>query len=173
MWRLKRVDFQHLEDKCVGKLPTWNGRYIAQAMYYLTPLIIPPGTMEFLNKIQRAFLWSAKDKTTGAKCKVNWELVCRPKELGGLGILHLGKFVTALCLRWPWLEWKDPGKIWVGFGNPCTNEDMDLFYAAITISIGNGLKTPFWHAPWLGGRKPKDISPLIFERSSMKNCSVR
>jgi hypothetical protein len=25
---LKRGDIQHLEDKCAGKLPTWNGKYI-------------------------------------------------------------------------------------------------------------------------------------------------
>ena len=85
IWRLKRLDFQHLEDKCAGKLRTWNGRYVAtagraefvksviasQAIYYLTPLIITPGTMHFLRKIQCAFLWSAKDTTRGAKCKVN------------------------------------------------------------------------------------------------------
>jgi mannosylglycoprotein endo-beta-mannosidase len=28
---LKRVDFLHLEDKCVGKLPTWNGKLITTA----------------------------------------------------------------------------------------------------------------------------------------------
>ncbi|KAK1603765.1 hypothetical protein QYE76_027438 [Lolium multiflorum] len=78
---LKRSDIQHLEDKCAGKLPTWNGKYIttagraalvksviaSQAIYYLTPLSIPAGTIAFINKIERAFLWSAKDHTTGAK----------------------------------------------------------------------------------------------------------
>jgi hypothetical protein len=66
-------------------------------------------------------------------------------------------------LRWPWLGWKDPSKIWVGYGNPCSKEDMDLFYGATTIILGNGNKTPFWHAPWLEGRIPKDVAPNIFE----------
>lgn len=31
VWRLKRVDFQYLEDKCAAKLPTWNGKFITTA----------------------------------------------------------------------------------------------------------------------------------------------
>jgi hypothetical protein len=183
---LKRGDIQHLEDKCAGKLPNWNGKYItaagraalvksviaSQAIYYLTPLSIPASTIAFINKIERAFLWSAKDHTTGAKCKVNWELVCRPKKHGGLGILHMDKFATALRLRWPWLEWKDPTKIWAGSGNPCSEHDMEIFYAATIITVGNGRKTPFWHAPWLGGKRPIDIAPLIFDSSKRKNWKV-
>jgi hypothetical protein len=186
VWCLKRRDMQQLEDKCASRLPTWSGKLIttagrtalvrsvitSQAIYYLTPLAIPAGTLKFVNKIQRAFLWAAKETTTGAKCKVNWEKVCRPKRLGGLGVLHLDKFATALRLRWPWLEWKDPSKIWVGSGNPCSDYDMDLFYSATTINLGNGKKTPFWQAPWLQGRKPIDIAPLIFGSSKRKNWKV-
>jgi hypothetical protein len=84
----------------------------------------------------------------------------------------MGKFATALRLRWPWLEWKDPTKIWIGSGNPCSEEDMELFYAATTITLGNGKKTPFWHAPWLNGTRPIDIAPLIYESSKRKNWKV-
>jgi hypothetical protein len=149
VWSLRRRDFQHLKDKCAGKLPTWNGKFIAvvgrvslvksvidsKEIYHLTPLYIPPGTLKYLNKFEKAFIRAAKDTTTGAKCKVNWDIVRHPKIYGGLGILHLKKIALSLCLRWPWLEWKDPTKIWVGSGNPCTKEDMDLFYGATTILL--------------------------------------
>jgi hypothetical protein len=84
----------------------------------------------------------------------------------------LEKFASALRLRWPWLEWKDKDKIWVGMGNPCSEEDMNLFYAATTITLGSGEKTSFWHAPWLHDQKPKDIAPLLFELCKRKNWFV-
>jgi hypothetical protein len=78
------VDFQHLEDKCAKKRTTQNGKYItmasrtslvkstifSQAIYYLTPLVVPPGTQKFINKLERAFLWATNDTTSHAKCKV-------------------------------------------------------------------------------------------------------
>jgi hypothetical protein len=105
VWCLRRRDFQHLEDKCAGKLPTWNGKLVnlagrvslvksvlaSQAIYHVTPLTIPPGTLKYINKIERAFIWAAKESTSGAKRKVNWEAVCRPKNVWGPWGAPLGK----------------------------------------------------------------------------------
>lgn len=63
--------------------------------------------------------------------------------------------------------------MWVGTENPCDEADLDFFYASTTIILGNGAKTPFWDSPWLLGRKPKEIAPLIYEASSRKNWKVR
>jgi hypothetical protein len=91
-WSLRRTDFQQLEDKCARKLPSWDGKLInmagrvslvksvlaSQAIYHLIPLALPPGTLKYINKLERAFVWVAKKSTTRAKCKVNWEIACRP-----------------------------------------------------------------------------------------------
>jgi hypothetical protein len=112
LWSLRRRDFQHLEDKCAGKLPSWDGNLInmagrislvksvlaSQTIFHLTPHAFLPGTLKYINKLEGAFVWAAKESTTRAKCKVNWDIACRPKVYGGLRVLHLDKFATALCL---------------------------------------------------------------------------
>jgi hypothetical protein len=49
---------------------------------------------------------------------------------------------------------------------------MEIFYAATSIVLGNGRKTPFWHAPWLDGRMPKDIAPKIYDLCKRKKWTV-
>jgi hypothetical protein len=46
------------------------------------------------------------------------------------------------------------------------------FLRATKITVGNGAKTLFWHAPLLDGKSPKDIAPLIYEVSKRKNWKV-
>jgi hypothetical protein len=81
VWTLGKRDFQHLKDKCARKVPTWNGKFVNMARRVslvkpvlasqaISPFDTPPGTMKYLNNIERAFVWAAKE-TTGAKCKVN------------------------------------------------------------------------------------------------------
>jgi hypothetical protein len=61
---------------------------------------------------------------------------------------------------------------WIGNYHPCDKKDMNFFYAATTITIGDGNIASFWHAPWLEGRKPKDIAPSILAISKRKNSTV-
>ena len=120
--RLKHIHFQYLQDKIAGKLPPWSAMHVAApgriilvkavltaiAIYHLTPLDIPVEVRKKIDSLRRAYLWAGCDKVSGGKCKVNWNLVCKPKIFGGLGVLNLQNFATALRLRWLWFEWADP-----------------------------------------------------------------
>ena len=129
---------------CYGHTTLVKAVLTSQVIYHAAPLIIPPPIIKSINKIERAFLWAGTEKITGAKCKVNWATVYRPKHLGGFGVLDLDKFARALRLRWLWYEWKETDKLWVGMGNPCDKVDINLFYASTIISIGNGVIALFF-----------------------------
>ena len=61
----------------------------------------------------------------------------------------------------------------MGLGNPCSSQDRDLFAAATKVAIGNGKNALFWEAPWLDGLRPKDLAPLIYDRSNKKKSTVK
>ena len=144
----------------------------AIAIYHIAPLELPVEVKK-IDNLRCAYLWAGCDKVTSGKCKVNWELVYKPKIFGGLGILNLEKFSTALRLRWLWYEWADPPKTWVEMGTPCNDNDRDIFAAATTVHIGDGRKAKFWESSWLEGMRPKDIAPRIFHLSKKKSCLVQ
>ena len=78
---------------------------------------------------------------------------------GGLGILNLNMFASALRMRWLWFQWRDGMKLWMNLGTPCTPHDR-------------GEKAKFWEVVWLGGRRLKDIAPLVFDLSKKRSITV-
>jgi hypothetical protein len=183
--RLKRVHFQYLEDKAVARIAPFNGRYFniagrltlvksvltSQTIYPLTALHVPVEPLHSVLKFIRSFFWAGTEQASGGKCKVNWMAVCRPTSHGGLGILNMDKFTRALRLRWPWLAWTSPDRPWVSMENPCNKQDMELFYALTSVSIGNGYKPSFWEDSWADGISPK-VWYLLSLLSHAKNLVV-
>uniref|UniRef100_J3LTF6 Uncharacterized protein n=1 Tax=Oryza brachyantha TaxID=4533 RepID=J3LTF6_ORYBR len=118
VWKLPRSALQPLVDKVSRRLPPWKGRLLSlvgrkvlvQSVLSSIPVHVaisvglPAWAVKAIDKKRHAFLWTGSDSVHGGQCKVAWANVCRPKALGGLGILNLRTAGFALRLRWLWLQ---------------------------------------------------------------------
>jgi hypothetical protein len=108
--RLRKLDFQPQIDKAAVKLFVWNEKNLIQAghisltksvlssqpVYVLLVIKPPKEVLDDIDKLRRRFLWAGDKALSGGKCKVNWTKTSLPKEFGGLGILNLYRFASAL-----------------------------------------------------------------------------
>lgn len=112
--KLRKLDVQPLIDKFSARLPKWKGKLLnksgravlikstlsALPTNHLTVFPLKKWAEKKMDKIRRGFLWTGSEQAHGGHCLVNWKKVCRPKELGWLGMTNLEIFGRSLCLRW-------------------------------------------------------------------------
>jgi len=77
-------------------------------LYHFSVLNVSKGILKEIRKIQRKCLWG----TNNEKPKwalVSWEKVCRPKNLGGLGMRDPETFnkVFNAKIWWKWVTYKE------------------------------------------------------------------
>lgn len=62
---------------------------------------IPKGGCDKMDRCQRQFLWGSTNEKRKMH-KVNWKKVCKPKNLGGLGIRKMYNVNKALLAKASW-----------------------------------------------------------------------
>jgi hypothetical protein len=184
--KLRKSDVQPLIDRFSARLQTWKGKLLnktgravlikstlsALPTYHLTVFPLKKWAEKKIDKIRRGFLWTGSEQAQGGHCLVNWKRVCRPKNMGGLGITNLELFGRSLRLRWLWQEWTAVNKPWQGSSLLCDETDKQLFRVSTTITLGNGNKSKFWHDRWLNGSPLKELYPSLYQLATRKNRSV-
>jgi hypothetical protein len=67
-----------------GRVELVKSVITSQAIYPLTILSMPKEILKAMTKLEHAFVWAASDEVSRGKCKVKWEVVCYPKNMGAL-----------------------------------------------------------------------------------------
>ena len=107
-----------LIDKISDRLPGWKATLINPAsratlvksiltaipIYHLIAIQCPKWVLQAIDKIIRGFLWKGRKDIRGGHYLVGWQRVCRPRELGGLGMHNLEVLGWSLNMRWLWLQ---------------------------------------------------------------------
>jgi hypothetical protein len=118
--------------------------------------------------------WKGKEEegNRGGICLVKWDLVYRPKELGGLDFHDLIHFGRALHQWWLWYHWTDDERSWQGMALLCDEDDQALFQASPEIKLGKGRNAIFWHNKWLISLVLKNIAPSLYRKVHFKKRTV-
>jgi len=126
-----------------------------------TALPLSLWAIECIDKLRRAFIWAGAESVAAGKCKVAWETVCRPRELGGLGVADLRRAGVALRVRWKWLRRVDDQRTWSSLPDEHERSVVAVFQAATTSSLGDGATTLFWTDNWIGGSSIRVLAPTV------------
>ena len=194
--RLRNSEWRCVIDRFEKRLSNWKAKFLSSGgrlvlinsvlsslpIFMMSFLEIPTSVLQKLDAIRSRFFWQGghhKKKYRLAK----WEIICQPKEIGGLGVANLD--IKNICLLSKWLfkllngdgVWQQllrnkylrdksltqavrkPGDshFWAGLMNV-----KDKFLKWGYFKVGNGQATRFWKDKWLNNSPLSEQFPNLF-----------
>jgi hypothetical protein len=205
--RIRNIDWKPAENKMESKLGCWQGKWLAMGgkvslinsslssipLYMLSFYRPPKGPKERMDMHRSRFLW---EEVKGKKKYhlVSWDVVCLPKDQGGLGILNLDLMNISLLAKWLWKLFNEDGMwqrilkgkylssktlgqveskpgdshFWQGL-----MEVKKFFWPCCKIIVGNGESTRFWEDHWLRDQPLSETFPNLYLVSLDQNITVK
>ena len=124
--QLSITDCKILVENVKSKVNDWKNRVLSYAgrlqliasvlasmqVYWTSVFLLPKAVINDINKILRGFLWNQGDLVKGI-AKVAWDVICTPKDQGGLGIKNLQKWNEVLLVKHLWNLAAKKDSLWV------------------------------------------------------------
>ena len=150
---------QILTNSCLSSIPLY-----CMGFYWLVD-----GAHKKMDGIRASFLWQGAD----GKFKYHmakWEMISRPKDQGGLGIINTRIMNDCLLVKWIWKILQEPDELWFKlikakyldgcnfFSAPRKGSSQfwqglhkvkNLFKWGAIFKVRNGLNCRFWQDCWL------------------------
>jgi hypothetical protein len=190
----RRVSATFMLMSYSGKVSQINSLLTSIATFTMCSIQLHPKILEHIEKIRRHCLWTKKNEEGEEKCQAlaAWDMVCKPKENGGRGILnlklqnqglllkYLHKFYNKVDIPWVHLLWNtyylgriphsmEPvGSFW--WKDVC--KIMPIFRGFATTTVGDGLSTLFWKDDWLSGVNAENF-PRAYSFASNEDVSMQ
>jgi hypothetical protein len=95
-----------------AKLQLVDSALSSMSTFFLCSLQIPPSILNQLNRILRQCLWRVNIDTP-KKSLASWEMLCKHKNKGGVGIVNFQKHNEALLLKYMDKFYNKSGTPWV------------------------------------------------------------
>jgi hypothetical protein len=176
--KLSKHDFLELIDKLADRLPGWKASMVNMAgrttlvkavltaipIYHLIALQCPKWVIKAIDKIRRGFLWKDRKDVKGGHCMVSWAKVCRPFDLGALGLHNLEVLGWVLNMRWLWMKKTQPNPMWADLKIRVHPNAAAMFACSVVSLAGDGSQTSFWTDRWLHGQALFDLAPVLVSR---------
>ncbi|GKA88788.1 hypothetical protein Tco_0810552 [Tanacetum coccineum] len=182
--QLRIQDWKNKSLSIAGRLQLIQSVLGSMHIYWASVFMLPTNVLHNIEQLMRQFLWS-NGSSGKSKSKVAWEVVCLPKNEGGLGIRRLECFNSALMTSHVWKLLTLKESLWVKWiheyklkgrnfwdiplrGNMSWGWRKILKLRPIVRNfiwkkIGNGMNTSLWYDKWnefdpLANRiSPRDI----------------
>ena len=154
-----------------ARLILTNSSLSSLSMFGMGLFLLADGVHTKLDTPRSRFFWEG----AGPKRKyhmVKWAWVCRPKDLGGLGITNSRLLNIAMMCKWIWKIAQGASGLWVDLlkakyfpngnffegrarGSPFWNDLQTIksaFALGAKFSTGDGRSVRFWTDLWIGSR---------------------
>jgi hypothetical protein len=117
--------FSHIVQKIYKRLDPWKGKHLTFGgkhiltnsclssipIYCMGFYYLQDGVHKQMDSIRAKFLWQGANgnfKYHMAK----WEMVTRPKDQGGLGVINTRTMKDCLLVKWIWRIFQEPDELW-------------------------------------------------------------
>jgi hypothetical protein len=175
-----------------GRLQLIQSCLSSMPIFFLCTLNIPVGIIKQLNRIIRQCLWrKKKGECTTSQSLASWDMICKPKANGGLGVLdfklqnealllkHLHKFFNREDLPWVNLVWNyypegvpHASKLCGSFWWRDVMKLSELYRSVTSVNIKDGITTLFWADKW-NGVCPQERFPRLYSYTVNQTLSVK
>jgi hypothetical protein len=123
----KKRAFQGMIDKVLGRIERWKAKSLSQAgrlvqiksvavalpSYAMSSFLLPKSFCSKLDRIFKNFWWGFSASKSGNLTFKAWDSICKPKELGGLGLRRMREVNLALISKLGWNLLNKMDLMWV------------------------------------------------------------